>query len=106
MQIADGVRLWSNGQHGTGLSLDEAAVLLSSMSNRTRLGALIRLIEREWSVNELAKELNLSQSALSQHLGKLRTANLVKVRIDSQVRYYSCESDVVIRLMAELGLRQ
>lgn len=106
MQIADGVRLWSNGQHGTGLSLDEAALLLSSMSNKTRLGALIRLIEREWSVNELAKELSLSQSAISQHLGKLRTANLVKVRIDSQVRYYRCESDMVIRLMAELGLRQ
>lgn len=35
MQIADGVRLWSNGQYGTGLSLDEAALLLSSMSNRT-----------------------------------------------------------------------
>jgi len=104
MQIADGVRVWSDGQQDIGLSLEEAALLLSSMSNKMRLRALIRLIEREWSVNELCRELGISQSALSQHLGKLRHANLVKVRIDSQARYYRCESDTVIRLLSQLGL--
>jgi ArsR family transcriptional regulator, virulence genes transcriptional regulator len=105
MQVADGVRIWSDGQQEAGLSLDDAALLLSSMSNRMRLGALLRLTEREWSVNELCRELGISQSALSQHLGKLRHANLVKVRVDSQARYYRCESDLVIRLLSQLELR-
>lgn len=105
MHVANGVRIWSYANKEAGLSLDEAALVLSAMSNKMRLSALLRLIEREWSVNELSKELGISQSALSQHLGKMRHANLVKVRIASQARYYRCESDTVVRLLSQLGLR-
>ncbi|MDH4440743.1 MAG: metalloregulator ArsR/SmtB family transcription factor [Rhizobium sp.] len=64
--------------------MEKAAVLFSSLSNSVRLAILIRLIGREWSVNELATELEMGQSALSQHLGKLRHAGVVRARRDRQ----------------------
>ena len=58
-------------------SLGKAAEIFTSLSNAIRLGVLVRVLEREWSVNELAAELKISQSELSQHLGKLRQARIV-----------------------------
>ncbi len=42
-------------------ALEKAAVVFTSLSNRIRLSVLLRLIEREWSVNELAADLGISQ---------------------------------------------
>ena len=42
------------------------------------------------SVGAIAKKVSLSQSALSQHLAKLRSLNLVETRRDRQMIYYSC----------------
>jgi ArsR family transcriptional regulator, virulence genes transcriptional regulator len=91
-------------KEGTGPSIDKAAALLASLANAVRLGAILRLTQREWSVNELAADLNISQSALSQHLGKLRNANVVRVRRDRQTVYYHCSDATVQRLLTELGL--
>lgn len=84
--------------------IEEAATLLSAMSNPVRLGVLRRLTEREWSVNELAADLQLSQSALSQHLTKLRNARTVRVRRNRQNIFYFCNNPLVLRLLHELGL--
>lgn len=84
--------------------IEEAALLLSAMSNPVRLGVLRRLTEREWSVNELAADLQLSQSALSQHLTKLRNARAVRVRRNRQNIFYFCNNPLVLRLLHELGL--
>ncbi len=84
--------------------IEEAALLLSAMSNPVRLGVLRRLTEREWSVNELAADVQLSQSALSQHLTKLRNARAVRVRRNRQNIFYSCNHPLVLRLLHELGL--
>ncbi|ODT20146.1 MAG: hypothetical protein ABS35_20320 [Kaistia sp. SCN 65-12] len=84
--------------------IEEAAILLSAMCNPVRLGVLRRLTEREWSVNELAADIQLSQSALSQHLTKLRNARAVQVRRERQHIFYSCDHAVVLRLLHELGL--
>ena len=48
------------------------------------------LRQRELSVGALAELVDLSQSAISQHLGKLRALNLVITRRDRQTIYYSC----------------
>ncbi|THV12515.1 ArsR/SmtB family transcription factor [Rhizobium rhizophilum] len=48
------------------IALEKAAVVFSSLSNIVRLGVLLRLIKREWSVNELAADPEISQSARSQ----------------------------------------
>lgn len=87
-----------------GIRLDEAADVLNIMSNKVRLRILIRTIDREWSVGELADDIGVSQSALSQHLAKLRESRLVRVRAESQLRYYRCESELVSRLITQLKL--
>ncbi|MFL0692989.1 MAG: ArsR/SmtB family transcription factor [Agrobacterium tumefaciens] len=85
-------------------ALDRAALVFSSLSNPVRLGVLLRLTEREWSVNEMALDLEISQSALSQHLGKLRHAGIVRSRRDRQTVFYHCSDAFVIRLLTEAGL--
>ena len=58
------------------------------MANRHRLLILCSLKEREYSVGELEKVVGLSQSALSQHLARLRKDNLVQTRRSAQMIYY------------------
>ena len=50
----------------------------------------------------LAHLLGLSQSALSQHLSKLRALGLVSARRDAQTVYYSSHSPAVIRVLQVL----
>jgi DNA-binding transcriptional ArsR family regulator len=73
-------------------SVGQAADLLASMSNRHRLMILCRLAEGETQAGTLAAVCGLSQSALSQHLAKLREARLVSTRRSSQMIYYRLAS--------------
>ena len=70
----------------------EAAQLLKLLANDHRLIILCRLSDEELSVSELGEYVNLSQSALSQHLGKLRAERLVATRRDAQTIYYRLAS--------------
>lgn len=85
-------------------ALETVAKVFTSLSNPTRLEVLLRIIKREWTVNELAADLHISQSALSQHLGKLRQAGIVRARRDRQFLFYCCDDELVLRLLAEAGL--
>ena len=67
----------------------DAAALMKAFSNERRLLILCHLIaSEEMSVGELVSRIGLSQSALSQHLGKLRQEGLVTFRRESQTLYY------------------
>ena len=79
-----------------------AAALLSAMANPKRLLILCNLIEGEIAVGALAVKVDLSQSALSQHLSKLRALKLVNTRRDAQTIYYSSSSDEVKRILNAL----
>jgi DNA-binding transcriptional ArsR family regulator len=57
-----------------------ASVLLKAMSNERRLLILCYLAEGEKSVGELEEIVGLGQSALSQHLARLRRDKLVATR--------------------------
>ena len=70
-------------------SVERASALLKAMSNKRRLLILCYLSESERSVGELCTMVELSQSALSQHLAKLRHDGLVKTRRSAQTVYYS-----------------
>ncbi|WP_416065369.1 ArsR/SmtB family transcription factor [Rhizobium sp. ZK1] len=76
-------------------SYEKKAELLLVMANAHRLRVLQTLAEREVAVNNLADIIGISQSALSQHLAKLRSKDLVKTRRDAQTIYYSVKSDKV-----------
>ena len=58
----------------------EAAQLLKLLANDQRLTVLCRLSGGEMSVSQLGKHVNLTQSALSQHLAKMRAAGVVGTR--------------------------
>ena len=81
---------------------EEAAALLASMANAKRLLVLCHLVEGERSVGDLAEIVGLSQSALSQHLAKMRLQGLVRTRRDGQTIYYSLASPAVRALLETL----
>ena len=72
------------------------------MGNERRLAILCYLSEREHSVTELCNLVGLSQSALSQHLAKLRRDNLVRTRRSAQTVYYAVSSPEVAPLLRTL----
>ncbi len=80
----------------------EAASFLKSIANDRRLIILCELVKGERSVGELEAIAELSQSALSQHLAKLREARLVKTRRESQSIYYSLADTGVSKVIGVL----
>lgn len=75
------------------------------MGNTHRLMILCQLSKGERNVGELERIVGLSQSALSQHLARLRNDNLVKTRRAAQTIYYSLageEAAAVIETLCRL----
>lgn len=80
----------------------EASRLLAAMSNQQRLRILCELHQGERSVTSLGRAIGLSQSALSQHLAKLRAAGIVTTRRQAQTIHYSVSDERAARLLAVL----
>jgi DNA-binding transcriptional ArsR family regulator len=85
-----------------GSRADKAEALLKALANRHRLMILCQLHQGEQSVGVLQEAIGLSQSALSQHLARLREDQLVKTRRESQTIYYSLASKDAGRVIALL----
>lgn len=69
---------------------DAAARLLKALANPQRLRMLCLLVGHESTVGQLNEQLpDLSQSALSQHLARLRDEDLVVTRHEAQNVWYS-----------------
>lgn len=79
-----------------------AADLLAVMSNRHRLMILCQLVEGEVQAGALAELSGLSQSALSQHLARLREAGIVSTRRSAQMIYYRLSSPEAEALLTTL----
>lgn len=79
---------------------EEAASLMGLLASPQRLRILCELQSGERSVGELEAVVDLSQSALSQHLAKLRAAEVVKTRRDAQTIHYSLSDERLSRLLA------
>jgi DNA-binding transcriptional ArsR family regulator len=81
----------------------EAAEFLKLLANPHRLLILCRLVvEKEMSVGALGEAVGLSQSALSQHLAKLREDRILSTRRDAQTVYYSIADKNAARVLALL----
>lgn len=80
----------------------EAARLLRALANDKRLMLLCLLVEGERSVGELNAKVNLSQSALSQHLAVLRSDGLVTTRREAQTIYYALADGPAQRIIETL----
>lgn len=78
------------------------AETLSAMANPNRLLILCHLAEREKTVGELVEAISLAQSAVSQHLARMRALRLVKARRAGKQVYYVLASDAVASIMKTL----
>ncbi|AGG87340.1 metalloregulator ArsR/SmtB family transcription factor [Rhodanobacter denitrificans] len=69
---------------------DDASRLLKALGNAQRLRVLCLLVDHEMSVGQINEQLpDLAQSALSQHLARLREEGLVTTRRESQTIWYA-----------------
>jgi DNA-binding transcriptional ArsR family regulator len=80
----------------------EVSGFLKSLANENRLLILCCLLEGEQSVGQINQRVEVSASALSQHLAWLRDARLVSTRRQSQTIYYSLTDTRVISVMTLL----
>lgn len=84
--------------------IPRAARLLKAMANPHRLQALCLMAEHgEISVGQIEARSGLSQSALSQHLGRLRRDDLVKTRRDAQTIFYSLNGPAALAVITTLA---
>ena len=80
--------------------MTSATQLLKAIANQKRLEILYILDnENEKSVGDILPTIGITQSALSQHLAKLREYNLVKTRRDAQTIYYSIKCEKLRSLL-------
>jgi len=79
------------------------AAVLRALANPARLMVLCRLVEHgELNVGDLAEGLGLSQSALSQHLAKMRGEGLVVFRRTGQTLWYRIADARIEGVLASL----
>ena len=81
---------------------ESTAEFLTAFANSKRIQIMCEIISAELPVGVIAERVGLSQSALSQHLARLRGLGLVRTRRDKQTIYYSCASEDVRRLFDTL----
>ena len=95
MKMADEMALGELERKAT-----DAAALLKLLANENRLLILCRLaLKGEMSVNDIAAAVGLSQSALSQHLAKMREEGLVATRREAQTVFYRMADENAARLL-------
>ncbi len=80
-----------------------AATVLKALGNERRLLILCALVEAERTVGELESRVGLGQSALSQHLARLRRDGLVATRRAAQNIHYRLASDEVVAIIETLA---
>ncbi len=81
----------------------QVAATLRALANERRLMILCKLVEMgEANVTTLAESVGLSQSALSQHLAKMRQEGIVAYRRDRQTLWYRIAEPKTKELLAVL----
>ncbi|MFF2185144.1 metalloregulator ArsR/SmtB family transcription factor [Streptomyces niveus] len=89
-------------QHAPGApELAAAASLFALLADPTRLHLLWLLTEGESDVGALAEACGAAQPAVSQHLAKLRLAELVRSRKDGRHVVYALTDGHLRRLVVE-----
>lgn len=82
--------------------ITDSALMLKAVANEKRLQILFAVAGKEMNVGEIEKLVNLSQSALSQHLAVLRAAGIVSTRRDAQTIFYKLKDTKVRELLSLL----
>lgn len=80
----------------------KAAAMMAALSHEARLRVLCDLVPGERTAGELVDRSGLSQSALSQHLGRLREEGLVATRREGQSIFYRIANPDAARILTVL----
>ena len=78
---------------------EKAAALLKALANEKRLLIVCILVKGEKNVGDLEAQVGLSQSALSQHLARLRRDGIVETRREAQTIYYSIKDPAASKVL-------
>ena len=82
-------------------TLYNLAELFKIFGDSTRVKILYALLESELCVCDIAKLLEVSQSAVSHQLRVLKGSKLVKFRREGKVVYYSLADEHVTRILSQ-----
>ena len=74
-------------------------IFFRNLANPIKTAIITALKEKESSVNELSKKLNIEQSKLSHALSALRCCNLVLVKQKGKKRIYSLNKETIIPIL-------
>src|ERR1022692_3046934 len=85
-----------------GRNAAKAEAMLKQLAHAGRLMILCSLTEGEKTVGQLTELVDLSQSAVSQHLAKLRDAKLVEAEKRGQMVYYRIRSEEAQSILSTL----
>ncbi len=80
----------------------DAAAMMRALSHEARLRVLCDLVGGECMAGELVERSGLSQSALSQHLARLREEGLVATRREGQSVFYRIADPRAARILGVL----
>lgn len=81
--------------------LYDLAELFKIFGDSTRIKLLYALLEHELCVCDIAKLLDVTQSAVSHQLRVLKSSKLVKFRREGKTVFYSLADDHVIRILSQ-----
>lgn len=81
--------------------LYDLAELFKIFGDSTRVKILYALLESELCVCDIAKLMEVTQSAVSHQLRVLKNSKLVKFRREGKTVYYSLADDHVIHILAQ-----
>ena len=81
--------------------LYDLAELFKIFGDSTRIRILYALLESELCVCDIAKLINVSQSAVSHQLRVLKASKLMKFRREGKIVFYSLADDHVMRILSQ-----
>lgn len=84
---------------------DEASQLLKLISHPHRLMILCALLEKPYNVSALTELVGISQTAMSNHLAKLRSERLVEFTREHRTLTYRLSNpkvEVIIQALQEI----
>ena len=99
MPTADTIELFS--EEGSDAP-ERAARFLKSLAHRDRLKVLCALVDQELPVASIEASVGASQSAVSQHLARLKNEGVVQARRDGRQILYSISDPLVLNLITLL----
>ena len=73
--------------------------IFAALADPTRVRSIYSIRDEERSVGDIASNLDLSEPSVSQHLRRLRTLRIVRMRKDGRFRFYQLDDDHVAILL-------